>query len=299
MQFIGDSPVETSQWPLPRAGRRVVIPQTLVAELAEHPLCRDCLPHGVGFYPSATGHQMDRAAPRDHLLIYCLAGSGEAQGGGDWRSVTAGEVLLFREGHPHRYRANPEDPWTIYWVHLGGHQVDAYFDAILDQQETFVAPVGRHPRLTEDLEALLTTVTRFRAHHLIHAANLLKSLLSYMALMRRQHQDRNEALDVARVQSWLRVRLHERVALDSLVAATSELSRYHFIRAYKRQTGQTPMQTFQHLKISRACYLLDITDLSIADIAQQLGFDDPYYFSRMFKKVMGMAPRDYRREHLA
>ncbi len=293
------SQVETSQWPLPEAGRRVVIPPALVAGLAEHPLCRDCLPHGAGYYPNAAGHHMDRAAPRDHLLIYCLAGSGEAEQDGRRRPVGPGDVLLFREGRPHRYRANPDDPWTIYWVHLGGAEVDACFDAVLDRPGAFLARVGRHPRLTEDLDALLATVTRFRSHHLIYAANLLKSLLCYMALMRRQRQERSDALDVARVQAWLRSRLHERVDLDTLVAATSELSRYHFIREYKRQTGQTPMQAFQHLKISRACYLLDISDLSVADIAQQLGHDDPYYFSRLFKKVMGVAPRDYRREHLA
>jgi AraC-like DNA-binding protein len=98
------------------------------------------------------------------------------------------------------------------------------------------------------------------------------------------------------VQSYLQSRLHERLALDDLVAATSTLSRYHFIREYKRLTGQTPMQAFQHLKISRACYLLDVSDLGVSDIARHLGHDDPYYFSRLFKKVMGVAPRHYRRE---
>ena len=293
------SRVETSQWPLPESGRRVVIPHGLVAELASHPLCRDCLPHGAGFYPCAAGHHMDRSAPRDHLLMYCLAGAGEACLEGDWQPISAGDVMLFREGCPHRYRADPDDPWTLYWVHLGGDRVDDYFDAVLDGPDAFIVQVGRHPRLTEGLDALLTTVTRFRSHHLIYAASQLKSLLSYMALMRHQRQEYSDALDVARVQAWLRSRLHERVELDTLVAATSELSRYHFIREYKRQTGQTPMQAFQHLKVSRACYLLDMTDLSVADIAQQLGHDDPYYFSRLFKKVMGMAPRDYRREHLA
>ncbi|MHA7915036.1 AraC family transcriptional regulator [Alloalcanivorax xenomutans] len=288
--------VETSQWPLPKAGRRVVIPHTLVAELAEHPLCRDCMPHGVGFYPAAAGHHMGRAAPRDHLVIYCLAGSGVAELEGRRQPVRAGDVLLLREGQRHRYRANPQDPWTIYWVHLGGAEVDTYFDEILSSPDGFTATVGQHSRLTEDLELLLTTVTRFRPHHLIYAANLLKSLLSFMALMRRQRQARNVALDVPRIQAWLQAHLHQRIELEQLVSATSELSLYHFIREYKRQTGQTPMQAFQHLKITRACYLLDITDLSITQVAADLGYDDPYYFSRQFKKVMGVAPRDYRRE---
>ncbi len=290
---------ETSKWPLPKAGRRVVIPQTLVDELAGHPLCRDCQPHGVGYYPAAAGHHMGRVAPADDLFIYCLAGSGVAEVEGVRRPVRAGEVLLLREGRRHRYRANPGDPWTIYWVHLGGAGVAAYFDEIQSDERAFTVSVGVHSRLTEELELLLATATRFQRQHQLYAANLLKSVLSYMALMRRQRQSRNAALDVARVQAWLQTRLHEKIDLGELVAATSALSRYHFIREYKRHTGQTPMQAFQHLKISRACYLLDITELSVADVAADLGYEDPYHFSRQFKKVMGVAPRDYRRERSA
>lgn len=296
MDISQASTVETSRWPLPETGRRAVIPQTLVDTLSEHPLCRDCLPHGVGYYPSAAGHHMERLRPRDHLLIYCLAGAGLAESAERRQPVQAGDVLLLREGQRHAYQADRHDPWTIYWVHLGGRLVDDYFDNIVGADRSLVAQVGRHSRLTEDLELLLTTAMRFRAHHQVYAASLLKSVLAFMALMRRQRAERDAAVDVPRIQAWLQARLHERIELQQLVSATSELSRYHFIREYKRQTGQTPMQAFLHLKISRACYLLDITDLGVTDIARDLGYDDPYYFSRLFKKVMGVPPRDYRRE---
>lgn len=287
-------PVETSQWPLPRDGRRIVVPQSLLQGLADHPLCGDCLPYGVGYYPLATGHRMSRRLPHDHLLIYCVAGAGEAEAGGRRYPVGAGDLLLFREGRSHRYQARADDPWTIYWVHLGGALVDRFFDEI--DPEAFVVNAGLHSRLIEEFEALLTTAAGFQSHHLVHAANLLRGLLSFLALVRRQQEARHAALDVRRVQHYLQAHLHERLALGRLVAETSGLSRYHFIREYKRQTGQTPMQAFQHLKISRACYLLDITDLGVADIARDLGYEDPYYFSRLFKKVMGVPPRTYRRE---
>lgn len=290
------SVIETSQWPLPRDGRRIVVPQALIQTLGAHPLCGDCLPHGVGYYPRAAGHQMGRASPRDHLLIYCVAGRGEVDLGGDTHPVGPGDVLLFREGQPHRYRARPDDPWTIYWVHLGGAAVDAFFDAIEPDPRAGLVPVGLHSRLSEEFEVLLATAVSFQIHHQVHAANVLRGLLTFLALVRRRQQARQAALDVDRVQSYLQSRLHERLALDDLVAATSTLSRYHFIREYKRLTGQTPMQAFQHLKISRACYLLDVSDLGVSDIARHLGHDDPYYFSRLFKKVMGVAPRHYRRE---
>uniref|UniRef100_UPI00262A74C7 helix-turn-helix transcriptional regulator n=1 Tax=uncultured Alcanivorax sp. TaxID=191215 RepID=UPI00262A74C7 len=61
-------------------------------------------------------------------------------------------------------------------------------------------------------------------------------------------------------------------------------------------TGQTPMQAFQRIKVSHACYLLDITEETVVQIAARLGYDDPYYFSRLFKKQMGVSPQQYRRE---
>ncbi|ERJ20028.1 MmsAB operon regulatory protein [Salinisphaera shabanensis E1L3A] len=291
--------IETSRWPLPETGRRVILPQKLVDEMAANPLCRDCLPHGVGYYPRAAGHRMGRRNPRDHLLIYCLSGAGVARREGRRQAVQAGDVLLLREGERHSYCADRHEPWSIYWAHLGGHAVARFFDEIAAGHDDFVVPVGLHPRLTEDLNLLLTVADRFKSQHFVYAANLLQSILSFMALVHHQHRDRGAALDIDRVQAWLQAHLHERIDLDELVTATSTISRYHFIREYRRQTGQTPMQAFQRLKISRACYLLDITDWNVGEIASDLGYDDPYYFSRLFKKVMGVPPRDYRREHQA
>ena len=50
------------------------------------------------------------------------------------------------------------------------------------------------------------------------------------------------------------------------------------------------------VKVSHACYLLDITEDTVAEIAARLGHDDPYYFSRLFKRVMGVSPQRYRQE---
>ena len=51
---------------------------------------------------------------------------------------------------------------------------------------------------------------------------------------------------------------------------------------------------FSNLKIQKSCQYLYFTDLSIKEICREVGFDDPYYFSRMFKKLMGMAPSKYK-----
>jgi len=78
------------------------------------------------------------------------------------------------------------------------------------------------------------------------------------------------------------------------MARHAGLSVAHFSQLFKRQTGYSPVDYFIHAKIQHACFLLDTTPLSVSDIGLRLGYKDPYYFSRIFRKVMGVSPRAYR-----
>ncbi|MGE7057069.1 helix-turn-helix domain-containing protein, partial [Paenibacillus glucanolyticus] len=72
------------------------------------------------------------------------------------------------------------------------------------------------------------------------------------------------------------------------------LSVPHFTFRFKEATGYSPIDYYLRLKIQLACQHLDLTGQSIKEISHRLGFQDPYYFSRLFKKIMGKSPSDYR-----
>jgi AraC-like DNA-binding protein len=71
-------------------------------------------------------------------------------------------------------------------------------------------------------------------------------------------------------------------------------SESHLYRLFLKEINYSPMNYFLLLKITRACQLLEYTDMKINQISFKLGFEDPYYFSRMFSKVKGMSPKNYR-----
>lgn len=77
--------------------------------------------------------------------------------------------------------------------------------------------------------------------------------------------------------------------LSALVGVSA--SNFHLI--FKSATGSTPMDFFIRLRIQRACELLRARDLSVKEAAHLLGYNDPCYFSRIFKSVIGVAPRHY------
>jgi AraC-like DNA-binding protein len=78
------------------------------------------------------------------------------------------------------------------------------------------------------------------------------------------------------------------------LAARANISLSHFFALFKQRTGCTPIDYFIHLRIQRACELLEATSLTIKEVAAALGYDDPFYFSRVFKSIHAVAPTEYR-----
>jgi len=78
------------------------------------------------------------------------------------------------------------------------------------------------------------------------------------------------------------------------LAAQANISPSHFFALFKRRIGSAPIDYFTRLRMQRACRLLEQTPLSVKEVAAELGYDDPFYFSRVFKSVNRMAPSDYR-----
>ncbi len=80
----------------------------------------------------------------------------------------------------------------------------------------------------------------------------------------------------------------------STLAALANISPSHFFTLFKRYVGRTPMDYFIRLRLQCACHLLENTEMSVKAIAYTLGYNDPFYFSRIFKSFNRIAPSKYR-----
>jgi len=284
---------QTSQWPVPADSVRYVVPEPIVKLLAAHRLTRELYPLAFGHYRRAVGHHMHREHHRDNLLIYCTDGKAFLNVAGEPHTVAAGDLLLLPAGAGHRYTADPENPWTIHWVHYAGPLAGEFGQYMGFDDSTRIRHLGRQPRLLVDFNGLLSVrQTGFRTRGLIHASNRLRQLLAAVPINADENSQARQA-ELDSLHAFMREHLEERLTLNQL-AELSGLSPAHFATRYREQTGTSPIQHFLHLKIERACELLDTSSQSFADISRQLGYDDAYYFSRLFKKVMGKSPSDYR-----
>ncbi|MBA6413490.1 AraC family transcriptional regulator [Parahaliea sp. F7430] len=284
-----------SQWPLPPQGMRFLTPAFLLQQLHRHPLTRDCYPTAMGYYPRAHSHRMRRARHDDNLLMYCVDGFGRLRLGEASYSVGAGDLVLLPQGLAHSYNAATSQPWTIYWVHFQGVSSRIFSEYLGYAEKKPVLHVGLAPTLAMNFHSLLSVgQTGYSSSAFINAANQLRHLFTQFALAAKHEQAAQPAgLDLETLRAYMQENIHHSLELDDL-AAVAHLSKYHFSKRYRALTGYSPIKHFLHMKIEYACQLLDSSELSVKSIAATIGYDDPLYFSRLFRKVMGLSPRAYR-----
>lgn len=287
---------EPSPWPLGADAVRVALPRFLVARLAAHPLTCDIHPHAFGHYPRARGHRMQRERHDDLLVIWCTAGNGSVTVDDTTRKVTPGTLVVLPPGLAHHYQADAKKPWTILWAHVGGDAVDE-LAALLAPGGKIASDIGVDTTLLRDFTALLATRdTGYRLDTWLHASGLLKQLLLHAAKLAARGDGDDAAFALPRVTAWMHANIERPVELAELARATSTLSLFQFARRFKAETGVAPIQYFIHLRMEHACRLLDMSDAPVHRVARQLGYDDPYYFSRLFRQVIGVSPSDYRKQ---
>lgn len=283
----------TSDWPLPSEGIRFLTPRSIVEELASNPLTQGLYPVAMGYYPAARGHAMRRQSLSNYLMIYCTDGEGTLTVDKKRCSIRSGDLILLPRNQPHNYQASIKNPWTIYWLHFDGLLADAFYQHT--QLNMPCINIGVQPRVVRIFDGL--SELRRGAYQLaefVQGCHQLQALLSYIALLVRQQKPQtSKALDGERLRAIMQEHVHGQLNLDAL-AAEAKLSKYHFSKKFKAQTGESPIQYFINMKIQRACYLLDSTSQPVKQIAAALGYDDAYYFSRLFKKNIGLSPREYR-----
>lgn len=284
-----------SQWPLPAQGVRLLTPAFLLEQLHRHPLTRDCYPTAMGYYPQARGHRMRRPRHDDNLLLWCVEGHGRLRVGDTRHPVAAGDLMLLPQGLAHSYIAARGQPWTLYWVHFQGVSSRLFMEYLGYREGRPVLRVGLAPTLAAGFHSLLSVGrTGYSSSAFINAANQLRHLITQFAMeAKREQASHPSGLDLEAIQAYMQDNIERSLELDDL-AAVAHLSKYHFSGRYKALTGYSPIKHFLHMKIEYACQLLDSSELSVKAIAVSVGYEDPLYFSRLFRKTVGLSPRDYR-----
>jgi AraC family transcriptional regulator of arabinose operon len=278
-------------------GQRLrVLPRPRVVEALTAPITGRLLVTDAGHFPHAAAHGRSRPRGADEVVvILCTDGVGHVELRGQSYDVSPGDIVVIPAGVPHRYRADPLNPWTIWWMHVVGVDSNVFVTAIAESSAEFspVMPAHDPYAARAALEHVLVSLERDDTiASLRSASGAAWGVLAQLAADRARGT--TEAGDpILAVQDYLRENLQSSASVAEL-AKMAGFSDSHFSARFRRASGTSVVEYRKRLRSARARELLITTDASVAEIAQAVGYDDPFYFSRHFRAINGASPTQYR-----
>lgn len=271
-----------------------VLPPTIRQELEQHPIGKLLYITDIGYFPKALYHNRTREnGALEDILIFCVEGQGKVTIDGEKIRVKANEFCLLKKGIAHSYEADPKHPWSIYWIHFDGSKAEEISkNTPIHNRISLRSSIeqGRIAMFNDFFQVLEAGITTDKV---LYVSMQLWGLMSSFVFSSLYSKDLPEQTRVEKAIKYMKAQLAQTITLEQL-AQEVKSSVSHFSATFKEQTGYAPLNYFILLKMQEACRLLSLSELSIKEIAFHLGYADPYYFSRLFKKTIGMSPKVYR-----
>ena len=277
--------------------RHVVLPPSAVERAKTLPIVRDLIPTRLGHFPYAVGHLVQRPeGGNDWIMMYCSAGQGWCSFGGKRRRLQQDTAIFVPGNTPHAYGTTKRHPWTIYWAHIAGRCLSDYLAALKITPERPVIHLKHAGDLISHFEEMY--------HHLEYGDSpdvllaLSSSLSHFLAELNLQRRPpslraRTSEDNVRSTIDFMNQNLSRALTLDEL-ARHARLSPSHYSATFRRVTGYAPMTFFLRKKMLKAAEVLRTRNRKVSEVAGLVGIEDPYYFSRLFKRVHGISPTGYR-----
>ena len=253
-----------------------------------------------GTYRLQTRNRLPTKRPRgrlDYQLLYVASGKTHFLINGEDRVVTAGHMVLYLPRQEQDYVYYGKDKPEVYWVHFTGSDVKnilRHYDIPMDDNVFYCGVVSTYAYLFKEMIHELQTC-RVGFQEL-----LTMYLRQIFLLIQRSRLEQKPAVstymqeEMENARRYFNEHYNEAINIEEFAASRS-MSVSWFLRNFKQVTGMSPMHYILTSRINNAVSLLETTDYNVTEISTIVGYENPMYFSRLFKKQKGVSPTDYRR----
>ena len=253
----------------------------------------------VGNFRLDTGDTFETDRPKgrgDYQLYYVASGKAHFFFNGKEKIISKGKIVLFRPGESQKYALYPSDKPETYWVHFTGKDVESLLDCYSFPKNENVFFTGS----TQDYQNIFGQMIRELQLRRKNFDDLLTFNIKTLLIMinRYQTEGKNagfQVLDeIEKAINYFNANYNKQIVIEDY-AEQHLMTPCWFIQNFKQLTKTTPMQYILSLRLTNAMNMLENKTYNVQQIAAAVGYDNALYFSRLFKKHVGMSPSEYRK----
>lgn len=277
--------------------RMIVLPPDILRQIVKNDLIKDFYLTAIGYYPHAKFHDRKRnSGSSEYILLYCLEGVGEVAIKNSEFEIHPNQFIIIPPNVSHHYRSSLKNPWSIYWVHYKGYRALSLFNKYCEDLKNVKSIPYNEILIKNFLDIIQILDYSFEARSLEIANLKLMYFLASLIYQEEISPSRGKKNTVTESIDFMKKNIHRNIKIKKL-ASDQNLSVSRYSEIFREKTGYSPIHYFIKLKIQKSCQFLYFTDLSIKEICAEVGFTDPYYFSRIFKKIIGVPPSKYKENY--
>ena len=258
--------------------------------------------NNCGYYRVHTTPVIETPHPEgrnDYQLLYIAAGKGEFyfKGSKEPTIVTKGNMILFRPGEPQVYYYYAVDKTEVYWVHFTGWKVEEYLERYELPHDENVFYTGVPPDYPWIYNQMIRELQLQRVNHedmiSLYMHHIFITINRYI---KERRETKNDTInDIERAAHYFKDNYNKQISIEQY-AEEHLMSVNWFIHSFKSVMKMSPMQYIISLRIAMAKGYLENSAKNIAEISNEVGYENALYFSRLFRKYTGMTPTEYRKK---
>lgn len=244
-------------------------------------------------------------AARNHYLFhFCLSGTGtlyadSSRGESVAYQVKSGQGFMIFPGQVCTYIADHEIPWEYAWIEFDGLRAGETVNlAGLDPDQPLYK--ARYKDIAQTMADEMLYIVNHREEspfHLIgHLYLFIDSFVRASAPVQIDKGNRLRDFYIKEAFSFIEQNFQNDISVEDIAAACG-LNRSYFGKIFHDATGKSPQAFLISYRMTKAAQLLKLTELSVADIGNAVGYPNQLHFSRAFKNIYGIPPRQWRYEN--
>ena len=264
----------------------------------------DLCMYQFGYEQCDPGHSFGPATRNHYLFHYILSGTGtlmadNSKGETRTYSVKSGQGFMIFPGQINTYIADEQLPWEYMWIEFDGLRVNealSVTDLCKDAHVYHSHSKDLRKKLADEMLYIVNHPQESSFHLIGHLYLFLDYLLQSAKSATLISSGRMSDYYIKEAINYMEQNFQNTISIED-IAAVCGINRSYFGKIFRNSTGRSPQEFLMNYRMVKATELLKLTSLSIADVGSAVGYENQLHFSRAFKNIYGISPREWRKQN--